>query len=123
MIAAAQRSAEAMNVQATVAVVDARGDLIALERLPGAAGASVDTTLGKAMVSAIFMRPSGSFAGGSNPASPIAAVNEASGGRLRFLPGGVPIVRSGTLVGAVAAGGGTSQQDEIIAADGAAAVR
>jgi uncharacterized protein GlcG (DUF336 family) len=122
IIVAAQRSAAAMNVRVSVAVVDSRGDLIVLERLPGADPASIDTTIGKAMVSAIFLRPSGTFTGGGNPASPVTAVNEATGGRLSFLPGGVPIVRSGVLIGAVAAGGATSQQDESIAADGAAAI-
>jgi uncharacterized protein GlcG (DUF336 family) len=50
-------------------------------------------------------------------------LNEAAGGRLRFLQGGVPVVRGALLIGAVAVGGGTSQQqDEAIATDGIAAI-
>jgi uncharacterized protein GlcG (DUF336 family) len=122
IVAAAQRSAAAMDVRVSIAVVDPRGDLIAIERMSGANAASADTTIGKAMVSAIFMRPSGLLAarGATNPTN--AALNEATGGRLRFIAGGVPVVRGGLLLGAVAAGGGTSQQDEKIATEGAAAV-
>jgi uncharacterized protein GlcG (DUF336 family) len=123
IIAAAERSAALKNVKVSVAVVDSRGDLIALERQPGASGATIDATIGKAMLSAIYLRPSGTFSGAStNPASPITAVNEATGGRLRFTPGGVPIVRRGVLIGAVAVDGATSQHDEAIANDGAAAI-
>jgi len=120
IIAAAQKSATARKVRVSVAVVDARGDLIALERQAGAHASTVDATIGKAMLSAIFLRPSGSFAATANPASPITAVNDSTGGRLRFAPGGVPIVRGGWLVGAVAVDG-ASAQDEEIANDGAAA--
>jgi uncharacterized protein GlcG (DUF336 family) len=120
IIAAAQKSAAARKVQVSIAVVDARGDLVALERQPGASGSTVDATIGKAMLSAIFLRPSGTFNSTANPASPITAVNESTGGRLRFAPGGVPIVRGGLLVGAVAVDGAAAQ-DEAIATDGAAA--
>ena len=123
IIAAAQRSATAMNARVSIAVVDPRGDLVAVERMPGASGASVDITIGKAMVSAIFYRPSGALAGRATAPTNV-ALNEAAGGRLRFLQGAVPVVRGGLLLGAVAVGGGTSQtQDEAIATDGAAAIR
>lgn len=121
IIAAAQKSAAVAKVQVSIAVVDSRGDLIALERQSGANGATVDATIGKAMLSAIFLRPSGGFNPTTNPGSPITAVNESTGGRLRFGPGGVPIVRGGVLIGAVAVDGGTSL-DEAIAKDAAAAL-
>ena len=122
IIAAAQKSAAAMNARVSIVVVDNRGDLIAVERMPGATGTSVDITIGKAMVSAIYLRPSGQLAGRANAPTNV-ALNEGAGGRLRFLQGGVPIVRGGLLLGAVAIGGGTSQQqDEAIASDGAAAI-
>ena len=121
IMAAAQHSAAAKKVLVSIAVVDARGDVIALERQPGASGATVDATIGKAMLSAIFLRPSGSFNATTNPGSPITAVNEATGGRLRFAPGAVPIVRRGVLIGAVAVDGARAE-DEAIANDGAAAI-
>jgi uncharacterized protein GlcG (DUF336 family) len=121
IITAAQHSAAAKKVPVSVAVVDARGDLIALERQAGASGATVDATIGKAMLSAIFLRPSGSLTATTNPGSPITAVNESTGGRLRFAPGAVPIVQYGVLIGAVAVDGARAD-DEAIANDGAAAL-
>jgi hypothetical protein len=47
IIASAQTSATAQNLQVTVVVVDYRGDLIALERQPGANPASVDGAIGR----------------------------------------------------------------------------
>ena len=122
IIAAAQKSAAAKNLLVTVVVADYRGDVIALERQPGANAESVDGAIGKAMLSAIFLRPSGTFRETTNSGSPITAVNESTGGRLRFGAGGVPIVRGGVLIGAVAVGGATPQQDETVANDGAAAI-
>jgi uncharacterized protein GlcG (DUF336 family) len=40
------------------------------------------------------------------------ALNDASGGRLRFFQGGLPIVRGGFTVGAFASSGAAAQQDE-----------
>ena len=48
-------------------------------------------------------------------------VPESTGGRLRFSPGAVPIVRRGVLIGAVAVDGARAE-DEAIAKDGAAAI-
>ena len=39
-------------------------------------------------------------------------MNEATGGRLRFFQGAVPIVRDGFTVGAVGASGASAQDDE-----------
>lgn len=122
IIAAAQKSATAKSLRVTVVVVDYRGDVVALERQLGANPASVDGAIGKAMLSAIFLRPSGTFRETTNSGSPITAVNESTGGRLRFVAGGVPIVRGGVLIGAVAVGGATPEQDETVANDGAAAI-
>jgi uncharacterized protein GlcG (DUF336 family) len=121
VIEAAQRTAGTLNVRVSIAVVDARGDLVAVERLPGAGAASADTTIGKAMVTAIYGRPSGTLTGRAT-APTSQGLNDATGNRLRFLQGGVPLIRNGQIIGAVAAGGATSQQDEDIAKSGAAAL-
>jgi len=121
VIETAQRTATALNVRVSIAVVDAGGDLVAVERLPGAGAASADTTIGKAMVTAIYGRPSGTLTGRAT-ASTSQGLNDATGNRLRFLQGGVPLIRNGQIIGAVAAGGATSQQDEDIAKSGAAAI-
>lgn len=111
LIDAAQKDATAKNYRLSFAVVDQRGDLIAVARMPGAGAATPDTAIGKAMLSAIYGQPSAALvARQTNPVTQ--AMNESTGGRFRFLQGALPIVRGGFTVGAIAASGASSQQDE-----------
>lgn len=111
LIDAAQKEAAAKNYRLSFAVVDQRGDLIAVARMPGAGAATPDTAIGKAMLSAIYGQPSAALvARQTNPVTQ--AMNESTGGRFRFLQGALPVVRGGFTVGAIAASGASSQQDE-----------
>ncbi len=111
IIVAAQRDAASKNLRLSIAVVDGRGDLIAATRMPDARSTTMDTAIGKAMGAAIFGRPSADLAERAN--SPLYQnMNEATGGRLRFFQGAVPIIRDGYTVGAVGASGASSQADE-----------
>ena len=121
IIDTAQKTATGMNLRVSIAIVDARGDLIAVGRMPGAGAATPDTATCKAMMSAIYGQPSAALV--QRATSPITqGLNDATGGRLRFFQGGVPIIRNGQIVGAVAASGATSQQDEEIAKSALTAV-
>ena len=123
MIDAAQKTAAGLNLRVSIAVVDSRGDVIALARMPGAGIITPDTAIGKAMTSAVFGQPSASFAQ-TGATVTFQLINDLMSGRLRFIQGAVPIVRDGVVVGAIAASGATSQQDEDVAKSGlAAAVR
>ena len=111
IIVAAQRDAASRNLRLSIAVVDGRGDLIAATRMPNARPTTMDTAIGKAMGAVIFGRPSADLA--ANSGSPLYQnMNEATGGRLRFFQGAVPIVRNGYTVGAVGASGASAQDDE-----------
>jgi glc operon protein GlcG len=111
IIQAAQSDAARRNLQLSIAVVDGRGDLIAATRMPNARPTTMDTAIGKAMGAAIFGRPSADLA--ANSSSPLYQnMNDATGGRLRFFQGALPIVRGGYTVGAVGASGASSQDDE-----------
>lgn len=111
LIAAAQADAGSKNLRLTIAVVNQRGDVVAVSRMDGANPGTVDTAIGKAMVSAIFGQPSGALA--SRAGTPVAqGLNVQTGGRLRFLQGALPIVRGGFTVGAIAGSGASAQQDE-----------
>ena len=111
IIAAAQTDAAGKNLQLSIAVVDGRGDLIAATRMPDARATTMDTAIGKAMGAAIFGLPSAELAAASTSLL-YQNLNEASGGRLRFFQGAVPIVRGGYTVGAVGASGASAQDDE-----------
>ena len=111
LIDAAQKEAASKDLRLSFAVVDARGDLVALARMPGAGAGTPDTAIGKAMLSAIHGAPSAALVQRST--SPVTqSINEASGGRLRFFQGALPIVKDGFQIGSIAASGATSQQDE-----------
>jgi glc operon protein GlcG len=111
LIDAGQKEAAAKSLRLSFAVVDARGDLVALARMPGATPATADTAIGKAMLSAMFGQPSANFAGRGN--TPLMqSLNDVSGGRLRFFQGALPIVRNGFTIGAFGSSGAAAQQDE-----------
>jgi glc operon protein GlcG len=101
----------------SIAVVDAGGNLIYLERLDGTFAASAEVSIKKANTAATFKAPSSKLE------------NSINGGRQAlitvghtFLQGGIPIVYNGEVVGAIGVSGSASaQQDEDIANAGAKA--
>lgn len=111
LIKATEEAAAAKSLRLSIAVVDGRGDLIAVARMPGARPTTTDTAIGKAMVSAMMGRPSATTAGRGDTAL-YRNLNDSTGGRLRFFQGAVPIVRGGYTVGAVGASGASAQDDE-----------
>jgi glc operon protein GlcG len=124
-LAAAKAKAVELGVLASIAVVDRRGDIVALARLDGAGYFAADFARGKAMVSGTLGRPSGAFndpsAGSATMQRILGEINHGQIG-IVFLQGAVPVVSDGEVIGAVGVGGGTSAQDEEIAEAGAAAV-
>jgi glc operon protein GlcG len=116
--------AEAKRVIAAaqaVAIVDAGGHLVALERMDTTQSGSVEVAQDKARTAAAFRRPSKAFQD-----------NVAAGGEgLRVLrlsgatpiEGGLPLVIGGKIVGAIGVSGVTSAQDGQIATAGAAALK
>ncbi len=111
LIEATETAAAAKDLQLSVAVVDGRGDLIVVTRLPGARPTTTDTAIGKAMVSAMTGRPSAATTGQGQNAL-YSNLNDSTGGRLRFFQGAVPILRDGYTVGAIGASGASAQDDE-----------
>ena len=119
--AAGVAKAESMGVKISVAVVDARGDLVALARMDGAGFFTSDVARGKAKVSASFGAPSAGFA--ENAGLPIfQLIDNLAGGGMVFFQGAVPLMKDGQLVGAVGGSGASSQQDEEAAQAAAAAL-
>jgi uncharacterized protein GlcG (DUF336 family) len=120
---AAAAVAEARKNQWTmaVAIVDPAGDLVYFEKMDNTQVGSVDVAISKARSSARFKRPTKAFQ------DALAAGGE--GWRIMTLEGaiavegGIPLVAGGKIVGAVGASGGTSQQDGLTAAAGAAALK
>ena len=107
-LAAAQEAAEALGVSLSCAVVDSRGDMIALARMDGARFYTTDVAQGKARMSALFGHPSGDMADfGNSPA--FSSFNETIPGPLYAFQGALPIMRNGELIGAMGCSGAASQ--------------
>ncbi len=111
--------AEELNIKVSVAVCDAGGRLVALNRMDGAIWAGAYGCQGKAVASAAFGRASGELAERADQPTP-RGIAVAEGGHMIMGQGAVPIIRNGQIDGACGVGGGTSQQDEDCARAGIA---
>ena len=122
VIAAAEARAGELGFKMNFAVVDDGGHLIAFTRMDDARPASVYTAMTKATAAATIRQATGPLAGSGSLASPDILHNlslenaaTASGGKISTLPGGVPIVIDGQVVGAIGIGGGVGEQDAEVA--------
>ena len=125
IVAAAQGHALAKDLAVTVAVVDAGGHLVVLDRMDGTFPLSTRIAEAKAQGAAIWQRDGHVIADqqSERPAF-VAAVSELS--RLPLIPGaGSLVVRdgSGRVLGAVGVSGATADEDRACAEAGVAAVR
>jgi uncharacterized protein GlcG (DUF336 family) len=107
------QKAREINAQVSLAVVDAAGVLVQLDRMDGASIVSPNIAEAKAMTALSFRRPSGEIA-------------EILGAQIDFfqrtihftimpIAGGLPLYVEGRLVGAIGVSGASAQQDEEIA--------
>jgi uncharacterized protein GlcG (DUF336 family) len=110
---AAIEKAKSMNVPQCITVVDAGGHLLAFARMDGAFAMSFDTAYMKAKTAASYGVPTGGIAAGIDLKLAIAT----QGQRIN-LPGGLPVIVDGRVIGAVGVGSGTGEQDRQVAAAG-----
>jgi glc operon protein GlcG len=119
VLEAAKRKAAAMGLKCNVAIVDDGGHLLAFARMDGARPASAATALTKAVSAATFRQETGPLPAKGEPDLLLSlSIQNASGGKVTTLKGGVPIVIDGQMVGAVGVGGGTGEQDAEVAKAG-----
>ncbi|MDR2214713.1 MAG: heme-binding protein [Nevskiaceae bacterium] len=116
--AAASAKAQAENWTVVIAILDAGGHLIYLERADGTQLGSVIVAQEKARTALLFKRPSKAFEEG------------VLGGRVHMMSlpgattieGGLPLVKDGQIIGSIGVSGVMSNQDGQIAAAGAEAI-
>jgi glc operon protein GlcG len=122
VIEAAKAKAAELGVKANIAVVDDGGHLLSFARMDGARPASGNTAVTKAVAAATFRQETGPAPAKGEPdvilSLSLSAAAVAGGGKGTALKGGVPIVVSGQVVGAVGVGGGTGEQDVEVAKAG-----
>jgi uncharacterized protein GlcG (DUF336 family) len=117
LLAAAIAKAREMKVPQCICVVDAGGQLLTMARMDGAFALSIDTALRKAQTAAAYGVPTGEIAAGIDLKLAIATE-----GRRINLPGGLPVVVDGHLIGGIGVGSGTGEQDRQVANAGLAAL-
>jgi glc operon protein GlcG len=111
LLDAAIAKAREMKVPECICVVDAGGQLLTMARMDGAFALSIDTALRKAQTAASYGVPTGGIAAGIDLKLAIAT----EGKRIN-LPGGLPVIVDGHIVGAIGVGSGTGEEDREVAA-------
>jgi uncharacterized protein GlcG (DUF336 family) len=117
VLEAAVRKAEEIGAPQCIAVTDDGGHLLAFARMDGGKVLSIDSSIAKARTAASSRAPTGRLT--DELARGLAF---ATRGRHTNLPGGLPIVVEGHVVGAIGVGSGTGEQDVQVAAAGIAAL-
>jgi uncharacterized protein GlcG (DUF336 family) len=118
MMATAIRKAEAAGVAITVAIADAGGNLILLERMDGGRFHTVHSATTKAVCAASNRRPTTSQGAQGQTLDTVHALGlalAAGPGRWTAMEGGCPIIVDGECIGGIGVAGGDWQFDERIA--------
>jgi glc operon protein GlcG len=125
MLAAAVSRSEDLGIAVTVAIVDAGGHLMVLERMDGGLFHTVHSSMTKAVTSASNKRPTTTRGAQGQDLDTVHAIGlslAAGPDRWTAMEGGFPILVEGECVGGIGVSGGDWQQDEAIAQAALAAV-
>jgi glc operon protein GlcG len=117
--AAAAAESKKIGLSSVLVVVETNGALVYLEKMDGVQYGSINVAIDKAVSSALFKRPTAAveaaLRAGNTYVLQLRGINS--------VPGGVPIVIDGKIVGAIGASGGSGAQDSQIAQAGVDAVK
>jgi uncharacterized protein GlcG (DUF336 family) len=108
---AAQAEAGRRGLAVAVAVVDAGGHPILLDRMDGTATCAAPLALSKAETAAATLAPTDAWFASTQPGQPDWGMHVALGGRLCAMPGGLPVEAGGAVAGAVGVSGGSAEED------------
>ena len=116
-----REEAEQRSLSLAAAVVDSGGNVVASQRMDGAALGAMPLAIGKAFTAALWGIPSGSLMTSTQPGGDDWGFNTTDP-RIVVYAGGVPLFVEGRLVGALGASGGTAEEDEACVTAAAKAV-
>ena len=118
MLAAAIAKSEAFGIAATIAIVDAGGHMVVLERMDGGRFHTVHSSTTKAVTAASNKRPTTTRGAQGQELDTLHAIGlslAAGANRWTAMEGGFPIIVDGECLGGIGVSGGDWQQDEDIA--------
>lgn len=121
MAAAAVAFAQKEKWTVAIAVTDVAGDLVYFEKMDGTEAAAGDMAMGKARSAVRFRRPTKDF----QDTLTTGGANLRVLGMIGAMPvaGGIPLVRDGKMIGAIGISGGSTADDERVAAAAVAALK
>lgn len=122
VISAAEAKADELGIPQDIAVVDTGGHLKAHVRMDNANIGSIHISINKAYTAIAFQCQTKDLTDITRMDQDLYGLSDAHGGRLVVFPGGIPLVRDGAIVGAIGVSTGTIEQDQAVAAAGAAAL-
>lgn len=115
LLEGARARASEIGVPMCIAVTDTAGNLVAFERMDGGKITSITIAIDKAYTAAAAKKATHEYGAASQPGAPAYGINSAIGGRLMVVGGGLPLIVSGEVVGAVGVSSGTPDQDRDVA--------
>jgi uncharacterized protein GlcG (DUF336 family) len=111
LLARVREEAQAHDLSLAAAVVDPGGQVLASQRMDGAALGAMQLAVGKAFTAVSWATPSGEFGRSTQPGGDDWGWNTTDA-RIVVYAGGIPLLVDGELVGAIGASGGTATEDE-----------
>ncbi len=118
MVQAGVAKADELGIAATVAIVDAGGHMLVLERMDGGRFHTVHSSTVKAVTAASNKRPTTTQGAQGQDLDTLHAIGlslAAGPARWTALEGGFPIIVEGECVGGIGVSGGDWEQDQAIA--------
>jgi uncharacterized protein GlcG (DUF336 family) len=122
LIDAAKKKAVELKVAMNIAVVDAGNNLVAFQRMDGAWLGSINISMNKAYTARAFDMETKTLAPLCQPGQPLFGIHASNDGRLIIFPGGIPLKDGGKVIGAIGVSGSSVENDQAVAAAGAAAL-
>src|SRR5437868_13426202 len=121
VIAAAEKKAAEIGQPMNIAVADEGGNLVAHIRMDNAWIGSIDIAQKKAFTSRAFDISTKDLATHSQSGNQFFGIHASNDGRIMIFAGGIPLKKSGKVVGAMSVGGGSGDQDYAVAEAGGVA--
>lgn len=118
LITAAKKKANEIGVPMVIAIVDAGGNLVALQRMDQALLVSIDVAINKAYTAVALKLPTHELARVAQPGQPLFGIHNADGGRIVIFGGGLPLKRNNEIIGGIGVSGGSVEEDILCAMAG-----
>ncbi len=109
----AQQKARKLNVNVCIAITDSGAHLAMFYRMEQAFIGSIDVAIAKARTSVLFPLPSDEF--GQLIRDEQLTGMELTNQHLVGFSGGIPIIRNGSVIGAIGISGASAEHDKLIA--------